>query len=606
MTTQAKPVISVPLTLLHKRRNGTTTVYKRHEELGRGGFAAVYRVTEESTGASYALKAVSRERVAKPKTLEKLKGEIAIQRTLDHPNILKSYDDFDDLNNFYIVLELCPGRSIRDKIRQKRRLTEPETRSILNEILAGLCYLHDNQIIHRDLKPENFLVGSDGRIKIADFGLCAKLDHDDERKFTVCGTPNYLSPELLTSAKQGHSYEVDIWTVGICAFAMLTGHPPFETAKTKLTYEHIKNCKYTFPADIRLSDTARDFIERILQINPEKRPSAQELSLHPFISLDGGAKVPDLPDREAPVLKPRPPCPVPDREVPALKPRPPCPVPEREVPIVKPRPPCPVPDRELPVTKSRPSAPVPDREVPAAKLRPSCPLPDRGLAPKPVPEVPRRLTAPDPPPRPRDENVPLTEKATEKETQPIPVPTHYVARFCDHSDKYGLGYMLMDGTIGACFNDLTRMVMDPHETFVQYWETYQTVTPEVMNPKSGSQQKKLALLRRFSESLKKTKSMFDLPAHHYIETIPMKHVKYWMRNDQATLFRLDDRNIQVNFTDRCKLIIFWNDKKMMMVRNMRETASLVPFPGVSRQGPINEERRRFNVAKDMLAEMSGR
>jgi polo-like kinase 1 len=166
--------------------------------------------------------------------------------------------------------------------------------------------------------------------------------------------------------------------------------------------------------------------------------------------------------------------------------------------------------------------------------------------------------------------------------------------------------MLMDGTVGACFNDLTRMVMDPFETFVQYWESYQTVVPVVMNPRTGSQAKKLSLLLRFSESLKRTKSMFDLPERHYSETAPMKHVKYWMRNDQATLFRLDDRNIQVNFNDRCKLIIFWNSKKMMMVRNIRETGRMIPLADVSGQGPMNEERRRFKVAKDMLSEMSGR
>jgi polo-like kinase 1 len=235
--------LTVPLTLVHKRADGTEVTYKRHEELGRGGFAAVYRVTDLSNGESFALKAISRERVAKPKSAEKLKSEISIQSSLDHPNVVKSFAHFEDYNNYYIILELCPGHSVRDRLKKEKCLTESETQSILRQILAGLCYLHDNRIIHRDLKLENFLFGNDDRCKIADFGLSAQLDYDDERKYTVCGTPNYLSPELLLAAKKGHSYEVDIWTIGVCAFAMLTGHPPFETAHTKLTYEHIKKCQ---------------------------------------------------------------------------------------------------------------------------------------------------------------------------------------------------------------------------------------------------------------------------------------------------------------------------------------------------------------------------
>ena len=519
--------ICVPLTLTRRGEDGTTRIYKRHEELGRGGFATVYRVTEQTTGKDYALKAIARDRVAKPKSLEKLKSEISIQRSLDHPNILKSYDSFEDSSNYYILTELCPGHSVKDLVKRAGHLSEAETARILRDVMAGLCYLHDNRIIHRDLKLENFLVGSDGKIKIADFGLSAKLDYDDERKYTVCGTPNYLSPELLTSASKGHSYEVDIWTIGVCAFAMLTGHPPFETTRTKLTYEHIKNCQYHFPTDIRISTTAKDFIRIILQLNPERRPNAQDVSMHPFLQINK----PSNQEKPAPVL------------------------------------------RQKDEFKSR-----------KEPLRPAY-----------EPVLQRR------------ENVmiqPLHKYREEQEE--ITVPKHCVARFCDHSDKYGLGYMLIDGTVGACFNDLSRMVMDPFETFVQYWENYQTSTPLIMDPKTGCEQKKLSLLRRFSESLKKTKSMYELPAHHYSSSIPMRHVKYWMRNDDATLFRMDDRNIQVNFNDRVKIIIFWNSKKMIMIHSIKETGKLLALNDVNNMSPLSEERKRFSVAKVMLAEMSGK
>ena len=519
----------VPKTLT-RRKDGTTIIYRRHEELGSGGFGSVYRVTDQA-GECFALKAIWKDHVSKSKkSLDKVKSEIAIQRSLHHRNILKLYDSFDDANFFYIILELCTGHSVRDNLRKAKRFDEAETRRILKQVMDGLCYLHDNRIIHRDLKPDNFLMTSDGTVKIADFGLSAKLDYDDERKYTMCGTPNYLCPELVARTNKGHSYEVDIWAIGVCAFAMLTGHPPFESTRKNLTYEHIRNCQYRFPVDIPLSHEAKDFIRAILQIRPERRPNAQDLSSHPFIT---GEKA------EAP--------------------------------------------------------------------KPAYALPERGLCAKPALEMKK----PEPKPEPvralkpvREENI-MRPIMKGEELETMVAPRYCIARFCDHSDKYGLGYMLADGTVGACFNDLTRMVMDPFETFVQYWDNYQTAIPEVMDPKTGPQQKKLSLLRRFSDSLKKTKSMYELPEHRFNQVVPMRHVKYWMRNDQATLFRMDDRNIQVNFNDRTKLIIFWNNKKLMLVHNIKDTGRVLSINDVTAQSPLAEERKRFTVAKAMLAEMSG-
>ncbi|KAH0794112.1 CAMK family protein kinase [Histomonas meleagridis] len=522
-----KKSVIVPLTLTRRHESThKTIVYKRGEKLGSGGFAAVYRITNQN-GEDFALKAISKERVAKPKSLEKLKSEILIQKSLNHVNILRSYDSFEDANNYYIVLELCPGHSVKDLVKKNGHLSEKETAKILREIMAGLCYLHDNRIIHRDLKLENFLIGKDGHVKIADFGLSAKLDYDDERKYTVCGTPNYLSPELLSSHASliGHSYEVDIWTIGVCAFAMLTGHPPFETPRTKLTYEHIKNCQYHFPSDIPLSLSAKDFIRSILQIDPERRPNALDVSMHPFLA-----------------------------------------------------------------------APVREDPVPVHHQHHNNVVEVHQYHNNVVNEV-HHLH--------QNENV--IEKPLKLNTDNIiTVPSNCVARFCDHSDKYGLGYMLVDGTVGACFNDLTRMAMDPFETFVQYWESYQTTVPEVMDPNSPTQQKKLSLLRRFAVSLKKTKSMYELPKKPFDRFVPMRHVKYWMRNEEATLFRMDNRNIQVNFNDRTKLIIFWSTKKMIMVHSIKETARLKSLAEISSKPPYDEERKRFHFAKQMLTEMSER
>ena len=610
--------ITVPLTISRKREFGSATTYKRHEELGRGGFAAVYRVTNQATNEEFALKAVPKERVEKPKSLEKLKCEIAIQRSLNHPNVLKSYDNFEDFQNYYIVLEYAPNGSVKDMVKKAGHLSEYETARILREVMSGLCYLHDNRIIHRDLKLENFLIGKDGKIKIADFGLSTRLDYDDERKYTVCGTPNYLSPELLTNSSKGHSYEVDIWTIGVCAFAMLTGKPPFETAHRKLTYEHIKNCKYSFPSDIPLSAAARDFIKVILQIKPERRPNAQDVALHPFLT-----QLPSKYKRVPPVVPALPTVPE-NRPVYEFK---------KYTPGYDPKRPY---DYQNGIKRNTPennqngyrrnyqdnvqngikkSTPENNQNGVKRQTPELNPIPIKKVVLKnhhegnninnnnninvgssPVGSSPRQNAA-----SPRNVD---NHQQGNGNSDFATMPKNCVSRFCDHSDKYGLGYMLIDGTIGACFNDWSRMVMDPHETFVQYWESYQTSTPEIMDPKSGSQSKKLALIRRFAESLKKTKSMFDLPSKKYNPNSTLRHVKYWMRNDEATLFRMDDRNIQVNFNDRTKLVIFWNNKKMMMVHSIKEPGKLLPLTYVNSQQPNSDERKRYNVARSMLAAMS--
>lgn len=545
--------ISVPTTIVSKRSSGQNVIYKRHEELGRGGFAAVYRVTNQSTCEDFALKAISRERVSKPKSMEKIKSEISIQKSLNHPNILRSYDSFSDSLNYYIIIELCPGHSVKDMIKKQGKLSETETSRIIGDVLNGLCYLHDNRIIHRDLKPENFLVGSDGKIKIADFGLSAKLDYDDERKFTVCGTPNYLSPELLLAASKGHTYAVDIWTIGVCAFTMLTGHPPFETRGTKQTYEHIKAGQYRFPSSVNLSFEAVDFIKTILQINPELRPNAQELMRHPFIS---GNHIP-----KQPYVKPI----------------------RKAYKLPEPQP--------VQIKRTRHIDPIRHREDPL--------LGQRNYAPKVAAEPVYR--------RPNENVLNPDEKPKLPETKAMP---HYcVARFCDHSAKHGLGYLLIDGTVGACFNDLSRMIMDPHETFVQYYENQSTIIPEVMSPHSPIESKKLSILRKFSDLLKKTKSMYTLPIEHYRDTIPLHHVKYWSRNDDATLFRLEDKIVQVNFNDRTKIVYFPEFKKMIMVTSIKETGKMIPVEELSSSNKhckLIEEQKRFTVAKDMLAEMNGR
>lgn len=123
-------------------------------------------------------------------------------------------------------------------------------------------------------------------LKIGDFGLATKLEFDGERKRTICGTPNYIAPEIL-EAKQGHSYEVDVWSLGVIIYTLIIGKPPFETSDVKTTYRRIRMNAYTFPDHIQISDAAKDMITKILNNDPAKRPTLEELLNHEFICHGG-------------------------------------------------------------------------------------------------------------------------------------------------------------------------------------------------------------------------------------------------------------------------------------------------------------------------------
>ena len=138
---------------------------------------------------------------------------------------------------------------MNELIKRRKKLTEIETQSYLIQMLNGIKYLHQNKVIHRDLKLGNLFLSEKLEIKLGDFGLAAKVEFDGEKKRTICGTPNYIAPEIL-EGKTGHSYEVDIWSLGVILYTLLIGKPPFETAEVKSTYKKIKMNNYSFPENV--------------------------------------------------------------------------------------------------------------------------------------------------------------------------------------------------------------------------------------------------------------------------------------------------------------------------------------------------------------------
>ncbi|KAJ3353534.1 Cell cycle serine/threonine-protein kinase cdc5/MSD2 [Allomyces javanicus] len=268
-----------PDVLIDSKHNRT---YYRHELLGTGGFARCYRVTDDN-GCELAAKVVARVCLRTNKHVQKLSHEIRIHRKMSHANIVKYFHYFEDGTNVYIILELCSNKSLNDMVRARKRLTEPEARFYIAELLSALDYMHGQNIIHRDLKLGNLFLNDTMHLKVGDFGLATELTSEDERKKTICGTPNYIAPEILNSAL-GHSFEVDIWATGIILYTMLVGRPPFQTKDVDRIYAKIKEVSYEFPESVRISNEARDLIAAILQSQPETRPSIQQIRFHPFFT----------------------------------------------------------------------------------------------------------------------------------------------------------------------------------------------------------------------------------------------------------------------------------------------------------------------------------
>jgi polo-like kinase 1 len=186
-------------------------------------------------------------------------SEIKIHRSLHHTNIVGFEHFFEDAENVYILLELCSNQTLNDLLRRRKRLHELEVQCYVSQMVAALKYLHAHRVIHRDMKLGNLFLSDKMEIKIGDFGLATRLEFDGERKRTICGTPNYIAPEIL-EGKQGHSYEVDVWSLGVIIYTLLIGKPPFETSDVKTTYRRIRMNAYQFPEQVPISEAAKNLI----------------------------------------------------------------------------------------------------------------------------------------------------------------------------------------------------------------------------------------------------------------------------------------------------------------------------------------------------------
>lgn len=255
--------------------------YELLEHLGKGGFAHVYRARCTKSGLYVAIKMIDKALMANAGMVGRVRQEVTIHSRLKHPAILELYTFFEDAHYVYLILELAHNGELAKHFRLGTRgLSEKAAADVFKQVVSGVLYLHSHNIIHRDLSLNNLLLTKDLNVKIADFGLATQLNAPDEKHVTMCGTPNYISPEV--ASRDVHGLPADVWGLGCMLYTLLVGSPPFHTQHVKTTLNRVINADYKIPSD--LSYNAQDLLQRLLCKDQTKRITLKSIMEHPFLS----------------------------------------------------------------------------------------------------------------------------------------------------------------------------------------------------------------------------------------------------------------------------------------------------------------------------------
>lgn len=264
------------------------------KKLGEGSYGSVCKAKSKSTGAVRAIKNISK---AQMKNIERFKQEIAIMKLMDHPNIIKLYETFEDHRSIYLVMELCNGGELFDRIIECGHFTEAQAATLMQQIIRAIYYMHENKVCHRDLKPENFLFTTKDSIeknilKIIDFGLSCKFE-PGQVLTTKAGTPYYVAPQVLAGKYDQLS---DMWSCGVIMYVMLCGYPPFfgETDAEVLAKVRLGNFSFNASDWKNITEDAKTLIRYLLKMNPRDRYTAEQALSHEWIDKKA-PKAPNVP-----------------------------------------------------------------------------------------------------------------------------------------------------------------------------------------------------------------------------------------------------------------------------------------------------------------------
>merc|ERR1719423_389655 len=514
------------------------------------------------TGDITAGKIVPKSLLTKSHQKEKMSQEIRLHKGVSNPYLVKLYSYFEDNNFVYIVLELCRKRSLMELHKRRKAITEPETRYFMRHILLGVLYLHENKIIHRDLKLGNVFLNDNMECKIGDFGLATKVDYDGERKRTLCGTPNYIAPEVLT--KKGHSFEVDIWSIGCILYTLLVGKPPFETQTLKDTYTRIRRNEDHIPT--KLSQEARNLITRLLQGDPAHRPNCEQILQDPFFT--SGYRPTRLPV-SCLTMTPR----FDQRHQQPFR---------RPLQDAN----CRATNAPSPREKAPPAAPA----APGTAGPPDCYLSELYSQ---VAEV--VACKPDAFPR-------VNEDEAE---DPNCTPMVWVIKWVDYSDKYGLGYQLCDDSIGVLFNDFTKIQLLRNEEDIHYIERNNTEHYHTLSNFPPEFTKKVTLLKSFRNYMNEhlMRTCGGMAPREGDELARMPSLRTYFRTRSAIVLHLTNGTLQINFfADHTKIILCLLMAAVTYI-DQRRNSRTFKFELIKQHGCGQDLMQRLVYAHSMVKKM---
>ncbi|XP_026520737.1 aurora kinase A [Notechis scutatus] len=261
-----------------KRKQWFLEDFEIGRPLGKGKFGNVYLAREKRSKFILALKVLFKAQLEKAGVEHQLRREVEIQSHLRHPNILRLYGYFHDATRVYLILEHAPRGEVYKELQKLTKFDEQRTATYVTELADALLYCHSKRVIHRDIKPENLLLGSNGELKIADFGW--SVHAPSSRRSTICGTLDYLPPEMIEG--RTHDETVDLWSLGVLCYEFLVGKPPFEAETYQDTYRAISRVEYRFPPFV--TEGARDLISKLLKHDPKQRLPLEHVLKHPWVT----------------------------------------------------------------------------------------------------------------------------------------------------------------------------------------------------------------------------------------------------------------------------------------------------------------------------------